>query len=264
MYIQNQVAGLGDVVNSSALNRGFREEFMSFYDMKALPAEIMAGIADQSLLITDGVVYNTRPIVGETVDLFKSDDKIVRGLRNVSERKLQKGRCMVVSAIQFLAAYTVKDEGDNVKAGEDSKGQTANWKNLDYYEEQAVLIGRATAGGVANTVITVADGETTPLTTASGFGILDRGYPLFQHLESGEFTLKINKREILTDYPLSALKGACHNGLKGLYKLANPRLLVDQTDIEATVYLGQGLDADGNTEAVWGRFALLGCMTAPR
>lgn len=64
-------------------------------------------------------------------------------------------------------------------------------------------------------------------------------------IANGEFTLKANKKTILSDVDMSVFKTANNTQLHmGYYKLANPRLIHDDILLEATVELGstEGID----------------------
>ncbi len=64
-------------------------------------------------------------------------------------------------------------------------------------------------------------------------------------IANGEFTLKANKKTILSDIDMSVFKTANNTQLHmGYYKLANPRLIHDDILLEATVELGstEGID----------------------
>lgn len=68
----------------------------------------------------------------------------------------------------------------------------------------------------------------------------------FPAIASGEFTLKANKKIILTDVDNAIFKTSNNTRLPfGYYKLANPRVIQDDVQIEATVELGSltGIDA---------------------
>ena len=67
----------------------------------------------------------------------------------------------------------------------------------------------------------------------------------FAALANGEFTLKANKKIIMTDVDNSIFKTSNNHQLPiGYYKLANPRMIQDDILLEATIELGsmEGLD----------------------
>jgi hypothetical protein len=69
----------------------------------------------------------------------------------------------------------------------------------------------------------------------------------FPSLANGEFTLKANKKIIMTDVDNNIFKTSNnHNIPVGYYKLANPRVIQDDILLEATVELGSldGIDTD--------------------
>jgi hypothetical protein len=69
----------------------------------------------------------------------------------------------------------------------------------------------------------------------------------FPTIANGEFTLKANKKIIMTDVDNSIFKTSNNHNLPiGYYKLANPRIIQDDILLEATVELGSldGIDTD--------------------
>ena len=69
----------------------------------------------------------------------------------------------------------------------------------------------------------------------------------FPTIANGEFTLKANKKIIMTDVDNAIFKTSNNHNLPvGYYKLANPRLIQDDILLEATVELGSldGIDTD--------------------
>ena len=80
-------------------------------------------------------------------------------------------------------------------------------------------------------------------------------------LASGEFTLKANKKNIVDSISNYVFKtNDFHNVTKGYYKLANPRLIHDDVDIEWEIDLGTVSGIDPNTVLFGG---LHGTITIP-
>jgi len=72
----------------------------------------------------------------------------------------------------------------------------------------------------------------------------------FPAISSGEFTLKANKKIIMTDVCNNVFKTSNNNQLPiGYYKLANPRIIQDDVQVEATIELGSlaGIDTTKHT-----------------
>ncbi len=80
-------------------------------------------------------------------------------------------------------------------------------------------------------------------------------------LHSGEFTFKANKKHLLSDTSLNKFKtdGFSHVR-KGYYKLANPRLIQDDVDIDFDIELGTVTGLDVKTHLFLG---LHGTVTIP-
>ena len=84
----------------------------------------------------------------------------------------------------------------------------------------------------------------------------------FAALCNGEFTLKANKKIILSDVDNAVFKTANNNQIPfGYYKLANPRVIQDDILLEATVELGSLTGI--NTERTWMYVGLHGTITTP-
>ncbi len=84
----------------------------------------------------------------------------------------------------------------------------------------------------------------------------------FPTIANGEFTLKANKKIIMTDVDNAIFKTSNnHNIPVGYYKLANPRVIHDDILLEATVELGSldGID----TEKTFLSIGLHGTITTP-
>lgn len=81
-------------------------------------------------------------------------------------------------------------------------------------------------------------------------------------IANGEFTLKANKKIIMTDVDNAVFKTANNTQLPiGYYKLANPRIIHDDIQLEATIELGsiEGI----NTERTFMYLGLHGTITTP-
>jgi hypothetical protein len=84
----------------------------------------------------------------------------------------------------------------------------------------------------------------------------------FPALANGEFTLKANKKIILSDVDMAIFKTANNTHVPfGYYKLANPRIIQDDILIEATVELGSLTGI--NTDKTFMYVGLHGTITTP-
>lgn len=84
----------------------------------------------------------------------------------------------------------------------------------------------------------------------------------FPALCNGEFTLKANKKIIVSEVDNAVFKTGNNNQVPfGYYKLANPRIIQDDILIEATVELGSLTGI--NTEKTWMYVGLHGTITTP-
>jgi hypothetical protein len=83
----------------------------------------------------------------------------------------------------------------------------------------------------------------------------------FPALANGEFSLKFNKRQIVPESPNVVFKSTNnHNVPLGYYKLHNPRVIVDDVQIELTVELGT---MEGIAPNTYIYAALHGTLTTP-
>ncbi len=127
-----------------------------------------------------------------------------------------------------------------------------NISNAKLPKNQALLVsGIFLLAGVA------ADG-TDDKVMSSAYGKLED----FPALANGEFTLKANKKIIMTDVDNAVFKTANNNQLPiGYYKLANPRIIHDDILLEATIELGSLTGID--TAKTFLYIGLHGTITTP-
>lgn len=87
------------------------------------------------------------------------------------------------------------------------------------------------------------------------------GFESFPALATGELNLKSNKKQILPETSCYLFKTAnCHANTLGYYKLANPRLIMDDVLVELTLELGTTDGLAPNTHIF---AALHGTVTTP-
>lgn len=78
----------------------YRKHFLSrFHEM---PDKVKDGLLKGRLQLIEQKIYNTRDIAGEMVEIFKEDDDISTGIRNVAKSKLEQDKPMVLSAILLV------------------------------------------------------------------------------------------------------------------------------------------------------------------
>lgn len=169
---------------------GSRAEFEKFFS--ELPQHIKEQLLQGKLRLADHILYSIKAVNGsKTIKMFESQDIKEVGLRNLSNGKLPKNMCMLVSGISILQGVAATNGVDDVKS----------------------------------TVFNIIDTKGA--------------------LTTGEFTLKANKKQIVSDTSMSVFRtGDFHLVPKGFYKLANPRLIQDDVDIDFDIELGTitGLD----------------------
>lgn len=130
-----------------------------------------------------------------------------------------------------------------------------NISNAKLPKNQALLVsGIFLLVGVVNTPDAVNDDKII----AASYGKIED----FPALANGEFTLKANKKIILTDVDNAIFKTANNNQLPiGYYKLANPRVIQDDILLEATIELGSLTGID--TAKTFFYIGLHGTITTP-
>ncbi len=109
--------------------------------------------------------------------------------------------------------------------------------------------------------ITLLAGVSADLTKDKIMATRFDGFENYPALATGEVNLKSNKKQILPETSCYLFKTAnCHMNPLGYYKLANPRLIMDDVLIELTLELGttDGLQATTHVFA-----ALHGTITTP-
>lgn len=186
-------------------SKGSRAEMEKHFG--ELPPHIKTALSKGELRLADTIIYSIKPATSKTIKMFETQDDKEIGLRNISNAKLQKNQCLLVSGIIILAANATDATKDKVMA--------AAYDKLE----------------------------------------------AFPAIANGEFSLKANKKQIVPETSNSVFKTSnMHMVPIGYYKLANPRLIVDDILIELTIELGtmEGLTATTNIFA-----GLHGTITTP-
>ena len=126
-----------------------------------------------------------------------------------------------------------------------------NISNAKLPKNQALLVS-----GIVLLAATAADGSKDKVIAADYRGL--ENYPA---LLNGEFNLKYNKRQIVPETSNYVFRTQSYNYVPlGYYKLANPRLIVDDVLIELTIELGSTDGIPANTYVYAG---LHGTITTP-
>lgn len=186
-------------------SRGSRAEMEKTF--AELPSYVQAGLKSGELRLADTMIYSIKPVTSQTVKLWETQDDKEVGLRNISNAKLPKNQCLLVSGITLLAGTSI----DATKA----KVIATDFKGLEN----------------------------------------------FPAIINGEFNLKANKKQLMPETSIAIFKTSnFHYVPIGYYKLSNPRLIVDDILIEATVELGA---MDGIPPNTYIYCSLHGTITTP-
>lgn len=265
-----QIMGLGSAeggaksVNVPVLNKGSRAEFLAFMQTSEVNDSIKQLIANGKLKLADGQYYATKLVSGKTVKMFEPQDSKEVGLGNIDRARLPKNTVFLCTGMQILAAHTY-GEFDNAGAliygaDEEFKAKQAKFYPIDKGWPTAAQIGVDTDGNVASFF----EGETASATTLGALMYGDDFQP-FSGLETGELTLRANRTDLITDFPLSAFKEDKNSVYPpGFVKFDNPRLIQDDTEIELDIELGEDVLGDyPPDEAVWLKIVMHGTHTIP-
>lgn len=186
-------------------SKGSRAEMEKHFG--ELPPHIKTALSKGELRLADTIIYSIKPATSKTIKMFETQDDKEIGMRNISNAKLQKNQCLLVSGIILLAANAADATKDKIMA--------AAYDKLE----------------------------------------------AFPAIANGEFSLKANKKQIVPETSNSVFKTSnMHMVPVGYYKLANPRLIVDDILIELTIELGT---MDGLTATTQIFAGLHGTITTP-
>jgi hypothetical protein len=81
---------------------GSRAEMEKFHN--ELPAYVQEGLKKGKLHYADTIIYSIKPVDSKTIKMFLPQDDKETGLRNISDGKLPKNQCLLVSGIWMLTA----------------------------------------------------------------------------------------------------------------------------------------------------------------
>ena len=174
---------INKLANTGAPSKGSRAEMEKHFT--ELPPHIKEGLARGELRLADYTIYSRKMITSKTIKMFETQDDKQVGICNISNAKLPKNQCLLVSGIILLAGTSADTTKDKLMA--------------------------SLLNGVNN----------------------------YGALQSGEFSLKANKKQIVPDTSIIDFNTNGYTNVpQGYYKLANPRLIHDDVLIECTIELG--------------------------
>src|SRR6266498_4272336 len=87
--------------NTGAASKGSRPEMEKHFG--ELPPHIKEGLAKGELRLADYTIYSRKLITSKTVKMFETQDDKQVGVCNISNAKLPKNQCLLVSGIYLLA-----------------------------------------------------------------------------------------------------------------------------------------------------------------
>lgn len=95
-------------------SKGSRAEMEKHFN--ELPEHIKEGLKKGELRLADTVIYSVKPVNSKTIKLFETQDDKEIGIRNVSNAKLPKNQCLLVSGIILLAGVSADATKDKIMA----------------------------------------------------------------------------------------------------------------------------------------------------
>ncbi len=95
-------------------SKGSRAEMEKHFN--ELPEHIKEGLKKGELRLADTVIYSVKPVNSKTIKIFETQDDKEIGLRNVSNAKLPKNQCLLVSGIILLAGVSADATKDKIMA----------------------------------------------------------------------------------------------------------------------------------------------------
>jgi hypothetical protein len=79
-----------------------------------LPPHIKNGLAKGELRLADTIIYSVKTATSKTIKMFETQDDKEIGLRNISNAKLPKNQCLLVSGILLLAGNSTDLTKDKI------------------------------------------------------------------------------------------------------------------------------------------------------
>lgn len=95
-------------------SKGSRAEMEKHF--AELPEHIRTSLAKGELRLADTVIYSIKPVTSKTIKLFETQDDKEIGIRNISNAKLPKNQCLLVSGIVLLAGVSADGTKDKIMA----------------------------------------------------------------------------------------------------------------------------------------------------
>lgn len=105
---QDKVKLFRRMKGASSTSSGSRREFEKRIGL--LPKDVQAGLANQSLQITDTFLYVVKQLdASKNIKMFRDDDNKVIGYSNISSAKLEKGNFFLLHGLRVM--YGISDPG---------------------------------------------------------------------------------------------------------------------------------------------------------
>jgi len=92
---------INKLASTGAPSRGSRAEMEKHFN--ELPPHIKEALAKGELRLADFTLYSFKPVTSKTIKMFETQDDKQTGISNISNAKLPKNQCLLVSGIQVLA-----------------------------------------------------------------------------------------------------------------------------------------------------------------
>jgi len=92
---------INKLASSGAPSRGSRAEMEKHFN--EVPDYIQEGLKSGDLRLADTMIYSIKPVTSRTIKMWETQDDKEVGLRNISNAKLPKNQCLMVSGITLLA-----------------------------------------------------------------------------------------------------------------------------------------------------------------
>lgn len=189
----------------------------------------------------------SHPSKGSRAEFEKHFIDVPEHIRNGIIKKDLRLADIVVYSIKPVTSRTIK----MFETQDDKEIGLRNISNAKLPKNQALLVS-----GIFLLVGTAVDGTKDKIMSTNYDNV-----ELFPAIANGEFSLKANKKQIVPETSNAVFKTKnFHSVQAGYFKLANPRLIVDDILIEMTIELGTNDGIPPNTH-IW--VGLHGTITTP-
>ncbi len=98
--------------NTGERSRGSRAEMEKHFG--ELPPHIKEGLAKGELRLADYTIYSRKLVTSKTIKMFETQDDKQVGICNISNAKLPKNQCLLVSGISLLASTAADSTKDKL------------------------------------------------------------------------------------------------------------------------------------------------------